>query len=132
VHGSGVLTAFSKKLIVHLTQNSVEISAIKGFVEEVGHDYLNLPESTQALLTFLKCSPDLIVIDNASIGINAQDLCDRLRRTGKFKNTPIVMLGKKNEGLIERLRSYSIDHVAKPLNQQKIFSMINKHIALVG
>jgi two-component system, chemotaxis family, response regulator PixG len=132
VHGSGVLTAFSKKLIVHLTQNPVEISAIKGFVEEVGHDYLNLPESTQALLTFLKCSPDLIVIDNASIGINAQDLCDRLRRTGKFKNTPIVMLGKKNEGLIERLRSYSIDHVAKPLNQQKIFSMINKHIALVG
>jgi two-component system, chemotaxis family, response regulator PixG len=128
----GVPTAFNKKLVVHLTQNPVEISAIQSFVEEVGHDYLNLPESTQALLTFLKCSPDLIVIDNASIGINAQDLCDRLRRTGKFKNTPIVMLGKKNEGVIERLRSYSIDHVAKPLNQQKIFLMINKHIALVG
>jgi two-component system, chemotaxis family, response regulator PixG len=132
VHGSGVLTAFSKKLIVHITQNHTEISAIQGFVEEVGHDYLNLPEPTQALLTFLKCSPDLIVIDNASISINAQDLCDRLRRTSKFKNTPIIMLGKKNESVIERLRSHSIDHVAKPLNQQKIFSMINKHIALVG
>jgi two-component system, chemotaxis family, response regulator PixG len=132
VHGSGVLTAFSKKLIVHLTQNPAEIAAIQSFVEEVGHEYLNLREFSQALITFLKYSPDLIVIDNTAIGINGQDLCDRLRRTGKFKTTPIVMLGKKNESVIEWFRSHSIEHVAKPLNQQKIFSMINKHIALVG
>lgn len=132
VHGSELLTAVSKKLIVHLTQNSGEISAIQNFVQEVGHDYLHLSETTQALLTLIKCSPDLIVIDNASVGINAQDLCDRLRRTGKFKTTPIVMLGKRNEGVLERLRSYSIDHVSKPLDQRKIFSMINKHIALAG
>jgi two-component system, chemotaxis family, response regulator PixG len=132
VHGSGALTAFSKKLIVHLTQNRADISVVQNFVQEAGHDYLNLQEPTQALITFLKCSPDLILMDYAARGINTQDLCDRLRRTSKFKTTPIVMLGNKNESVMERLRNYSIDQVAKPLNQQKIFSMINKHIALVG
>lgn len=132
INRSGLPLFSHKKLIVHLSQNPAESGAMQDVIEKAGHEYLNFRESTSALLTFLKCSPDLIVMDNSLAGIQVQDLCDRLRRTNKFKNTPIVMLVKKNEGVIERLRSYSIDHVAKPLDQQKIFSMINKHIALAG
>jgi two-component system, chemotaxis family, response regulator PixG len=119
---------FSRKLIVHLTQNPSESSAIQNVAEKAGHEYLNLQESTEALITFLKCSPDLILLDSTSTGFNVQDFCDRLRRTAKFKTTPIVVLSK-HDSIMERLRSNSIDYVTKPLSQQKIFSIMNKYIA---
>jgi two-component system, chemotaxis family, response regulator PixG len=119
---------FSRKLVAHVSQNSSESSAIQNVMEKAGHEYLNLKESTEAFIAFLKCSPDLILLDNASTGFNAQDFCDRLRRTSKFKNTPIVVLSK-SDSLIDRLRSTSVDYVTKPLSQQKIFSIMNKYIA---
>jgi two-component system, chemotaxis family, response regulator PixG len=119
---------FSKKLVAHISQNSSESSAIQNVMEKAGHEYLNLKESTEAFIAFLKCSPDLILLDNASASFNTQDFCDRLRRTTKFKNTPIVVLSK-SDNIIERLRSNSVDYVSKPLSQQKIFSIMNKYIA---
>jgi two-component system, chemotaxis family, response regulator PixG len=127
IHGSDLPMVFHKKLIVHLSQNPAESGAIQDVVEKSGHEYLNFRESTQALLTFLKYSPDLIVMDNSLAGIQTQDLCDRLRRTSKFKTTPIVVLSK-NENVLERLRSHSVEYVSKPLSQQKIFSIMNKYI----
>jgi two-component system, chemotaxis family, response regulator PixG len=119
---------FSRRLVVHISQNSSESSAIQNVMEKAGHEYLNLKESTEAFIAFLKCSPDLILLDNASATFNTQDFCDRLRRTAKFKNTPIVVLSK-SDNIIERLRSNSVDYVSKPLSQQKIFSIMNKYIA---
>ncbi len=119
---------FSRKLVAHISQNSSESSAIQNVMEKAGHEYLNLKESTEAFIAFLKCSPDLILLDNASASFNIQDFCDRLRRTTKFKNTPIVVLSK-SDNIIERLRSNSVDYVSKPLSQQKIFSIMNKYIA---
>ncbi len=128
VDGSATSVLFSRKLVAHITQNSSESSAIQNVMEKAGHEYLNLKESTEALIAFLKCSPDLILLDGSVIGLNTQEFCDRLRRTGKFKTTPIVVLSK-SDSLLERLRSSSVDYVTKPLSQQKIFSIMNKHIA---
>jgi two-component system, chemotaxis family, response regulator PixG len=120
-------TLFSRKLVAHISQNSSESSAIQNVMEKAGHEYLNLRESTEAFIAFLKCSPDLILLDNVSVGFNTQDFCERLRRTTKFKSTPIVVLSK-SDNIIGRLRSNSIDYVSKPLSQQKIFSIMNKYI----
>jgi two-component system, chemotaxis family, response regulator PixG len=128
IDGSLTSSLFSKKLVAHISQNSSESSAIQNVMEKAGHEYLNLKESTEAFIAFLKCSPDLILLDNTSANFNTQDFCDRLRRTAKFKNTPIVVLSK-SDNIIERLRSNSVDYVSKPLSQQKIFSIMNKYIA---
>ncbi len=128
VDGSSTSALFSRKLVAHITQNPSESSAIQNVMEKAGHEYLNLKESTEALIAFLKCSPDLILLDGSAMGLNTQDFCDRLRRTGKFKTTPIVVLSK-NDSIMERLRGNSVDYVTKPLSQQKIFSIMNKHIA---
>jgi two-component system, chemotaxis family, response regulator PixG len=128
IESSTTSALFNKKLIAHLTQNNSESSAIKNVMEKAGHEYLNLKESTEALILFLKCTPDLILLDSASDGFNTQDLCDRLRRTAKFRSTPIVILSK-HDSIMGRLRINSIDYVTKPLSQQKIFSIMNKYVA---
>jgi two-component system, chemotaxis family, response regulator PixG len=128
IDSSATSALFNRKLVAHISQNSSESSAIQNVMEKAGHEYLNLKESTEAFIAFLKCSPDLILLDNVSASFNTQDFCDRLRRTTKFKNTPIVVLSK-SDNIIERLRSNSVDYVSKPLSQQKIFSIMNKYIA---
>jgi two-component system, chemotaxis family, response regulator PixG len=128
IDGSTTSILFNKKLIAHLTQNSSESSAIRNVMEKAGHEYLKLQESTEALIAFLKCTPDLILLDGSVVGFNTQDFCDRLRRTSKFKTTPIIVLSK-SDSLLDRLRSNSVDYVSKPLSQQKIFSIMNKYIA---
>jgi two-component system, chemotaxis family, response regulator PixG len=128
IDSSVTSSLFGRKLVAHISQNSSESSAIQNVMEKAGHEYLNLKESTEAFIAFLKCSPDLILLDNVSASFNTQDFCDRLRKTAKFKNTPIVVLSK-SDSLIDRLRSNSVDYVTKPLSQQKIFSIMNKYIA---
>jgi two-component system, chemotaxis family, response regulator PixG len=128
IDSSATSALFSRKLVAHISQNSSESSAIQNVMEKAGHEYLNLKESTEAFIAFLKLSPDLILLDNVSASFNTQDFCERLRRTNKFRNTPIVVLSK-SDNLIERLRSNSVDYVTKPLSQQKIFSIMNKYIA---
>jgi two-component system, chemotaxis family, response regulator PixG len=116
-----------KKLVIHLTNNSKETTAIKTTIEKSGHQYLNLQDLTQALITLLKYDPDLILIDATSDGVNAQEMCDLLRGTSKFKRTPIVVLSQQ-ETLVDRLRNNAAEYVIRPLSHQKIFSLMNKYL----
>jgi two-component system, chemotaxis family, response regulator PixG len=117
-----------QKLVIHLTNNDKETTAIKTTIEKSGHQYLNLQNPSQALITLLKHDPDLILIDAASAGVNAQDMCDLLRGTSKFKRTPIVVLSQQ-ETLVDRLRNNAAEYVVRPLSHQKIFSLMNKYLA---
>jgi two-component system, chemotaxis family, response regulator PixG len=117
-----------QKLVIHLTNNDKETTAIKTTIEKSGHQYLNLQNLSQALITLLKHDPDLILIDAASAGVNAQDMCDLLRGTSKFKRTPIVVLSQQ-ETLVDRLRNNAAEYVVRPLSHQKIFSLMNKYLA---
>jgi two-component system, chemotaxis family, response regulator PixG len=116
-----------QKLVIHLTDNSKETTAIQTTVEKFGHQYINLRDFSQALITLLKHNPDLIVIDAAAAGVKAQEMCDLLRGTGKFKKTPIVVLSQQ-ETLIDRLRHNAAEYVVRPLSHQKIFSLMNKYL----
>jgi two-component system, chemotaxis family, response regulator PixG len=116
-----------KKLVIHLTDNYKETTVIQATVEQSGHQYINLQDCSQALISFLKFNPDLILIDAAAAGVKAQEMCDLLRATGKFKRTPIVVLSQQ-ETIIDRLRNNAAEYVVRPLSHQKIFSLMNKYL----
>jgi two-component system, chemotaxis family, response regulator PixG len=119
--------SLGQKLVIHLTNNSNETRSIKTTVENSGHQYMNLQESTQALIALLKYNPNLIVLDTGSDRIKAQEMCDLLRGTTKFRKTPIVILSH-HESLVDRLRNNAVDYVVRPISQQKIFTLINKYL----
>lgn len=117
-------------LIAHLSNNELEIKTIQTIVENAGHGYINLQEASQVFLTLLKYQPALILVDNTTRNINAYSLCSQLRRTTKFKDTPIIFLTNyriKTSWSIDR-SSHPNEYIYKPFSHQKIFTVLDKYI----
>jgi CheY-like chemotaxis protein len=117
-------------LVAHVSNNKAEVKTIQTIVERAGHGYVNLQESSQIFLTFLKYQPTLILIDNLAGGVNTHGLCSQLRRTAKFKDTPIIFLSN-DTGMMTWMRnrtSHPSEYISKPFSHQKIFSVLDKYV----
>ncbi len=117
-------------LIAHISNNELEIKTIQTIVENAGHGYINLQEASQVFLTLLKYQPALILVDNTTRNINSYSLCSQLRRTTKFKDTPIIFLTNdrtKTSWSIDR-SSHPNEYIYKPFSHQKIFAVLDKYI----
>lgn len=116
-----------RPLVVHLSRHDPEIKALQHIVEKSGYTYSNLREPGQAMLALLRCHPALILVDGES-DFDAYDFCTQLRRTNKFRSTPIVFLGK-SENMVSWMRGKMANYtclIAKPLSYQKIFHTLEK------
>jgi two-component system, chemotaxis family, response regulator PixG len=126
---SAALTASKRKLVAHLGNNDPEKRAIQSIVEKAGHDYINMQEPTEAMLALLRSTPAMIVVDSA-FQMNAYDFCSQLRRTNKFRETPIILLSEGDSMLgwmRTRMSSYN-ETIAKPISHQKIFKVVDKYL----
>jgi two-component system, chemotaxis family, response regulator PixG len=118
-----------KQLVVHIGKNDAEVRTIETIVKNTGYDYANLQESGQAMIALLRCSPELIIIDGTA-QFDAHDFCSQLRRTRKFRETPIVLL-KEGENMINWMRGKMVNYnesICKPLSHQKIFAVLDKYV----
>jgi two-component system, chemotaxis family, response regulator PixG len=118
-------------LIAHLSNNELEIKTIKTIVENAGHGYINLQEASQVFLTLLKYQPALILIDDAAASnINYYSLCSQLRRTAKFKDTPIIFLTNDRAKMVWSMdrTSHPNEYISRPFSHQKIFTILDKYI----
>lgn len=118
-----------KQLVVHIGKNDAEVRTIETIVKNTGYDYANLQESGQAMIALLRCSPELIIIDSTA-QFDAHDFCSQLRRTRKFRETPIVLL-KEGENMITWMRGKMVHYnesICKPLSHQKIFAVLDKYV----
>jgi two-component system, chemotaxis family, response regulator PixG len=118
-------------LIAHLSNNELEVKTIKTIVENAGHGYINLQEASQVFLTLLKYQPVLILVDDdAANNINSYSLYSQLRRTAKFKDTPIIFLTNDRAKISWSmdLMSQPNEYISKPFSHQKIFTILDKYI----
>lgn len=118
-----------KQLVVHIGKNDAEVRTIETIVKNTGYDYANLQESGQAMIALLRCSPELIIIDSTA-QFDAHDFCSQLRRTRKFRETPIVLL-KEGENMMNWMRGKMVHYnesIYKPLSHQKIFAVLDKYV----
>jgi two-component system, chemotaxis family, response regulator PixG len=119
----------AKQLIVHMGENDAEVRTIETIVQKAGYDYTNLREPGQAMIALLRCNPSLIIIDSTA-NFNANDFCSQLRRTSKFRNTPIVSL-QSTDNVVSWMRSKMTNYsesITKPISHQKIFTLIDKYL----
>jgi len=78
----------------------------------------------------LEEKPDLIFLDVVMPTVDGRDLCNFLRKTSVFRETPIVIL-TSCDGAIDRVRanlSGASDFLSKPADPQKVLEMTRKHI----
>ena len=62
------------------------------YLEHSGFDLLKAEDSVKGQALALQYSPDLILLDLMSPGVDGQTLCQRLRRDERTSNIPILMI----------------------------------------
>jgi CheY-like chemotaxis protein len=82
------------------------------------------------MINLLHYQPDLILVDSLTTNIKSHEFCGQIRRTNKFKNTPIIFFNN-NEGVVGWLRNridFSTEYIANHFSQQELLAILNKYI----
>ena len=74
--------------------------------------------------------PDLILMDVTMPEINGYKLCDLLRDSVMFRNTPIVMVSG-HRGIIDKARAKiagATDYLTKPFTRDSLLAMVERYM----
>lgn len=121
----------SDKPLIAFVENDASIcKTMQEVVTKAGYDYLEINDSLRSLSLLMQHQPHFIFLDLAMPVTNGYELCSQLRKVIAFQNTPIVIL-TENRTIIDRMRAKlvgSTDFLRKPINQENILGMIQKHL----
>ncbi|MEM7756617.1 MAG: response regulator [Cyanobacteria bacterium P01_A01_bin.40] len=122
----------SKPLIACIDDSPQICKILEKIIIKHGYRCISIQESLQALPFLIKANPDFIFLDIGMPIVNGYEICSQVRRVGKLKHIPIVFL-TGNDGFIDRVRakvSGANAFISKPIEIEKIISIINKHMDL--
>ena len=115
-----------RKLIACIDDSALVISVLKSILEPNGYDVLEITDPLQGIAKLLDHRPDLILLDLVMPSTNGYELCNFLRKTTVFQNTPIVILTSKDK-VVDRMRAKQVgssDFLSKPPEPDKLLATI--------
>ena len=103
---------------------------LKEILIPAGYQLVYIQDPIQAVATLSDCKPDLLFLDIVMPKTDGYNVCNFLRKSSTFANTPIVML-TSCDGLINRVRAKLVganDFLAKPFQGEQVLQMLKKHL----
>ncbi|MCF4968722.1 response regulator [Nostoc sp. CMAA1605] len=97
-----------------------------------GLRFVQIQDAVQALPILIQEKPDLIFLDLIMPVASGYEICTQLRRISAFNNTPVIIL-TGNDGLLDRVRAKvvgSTDFLTKPVNTDKVMSILRKYLPI--
>src|SRR5512136_107131 len=93
------------------------------YLEQAGFSVTILPTGTDALPSFRREQPDLVILDLGLPGMDGLDVAREIRREG---NTPIIMLTARSEEVdtLVGLELGADDYVTKPFSPREVVARV--------
>jgi twitching motility two-component system response regulator PilG len=107
-------------------QNSVRMT-----LESQGYEVISFLTPALAMTKLIRTHPLLILMDINMPDINGYELCQLLRRSPNFKNTPIIMISSR-DGIFDRLKAKMVgasDYINKPFTQVELINLVNNYVS---
>lgn len=98
----------------------------------LGYKVLHIKDPIQGLAMLEDHQPALIFLDLVMPKVSGYTVCDFLRKTSLFKDTPIVFLASQ-DGIIDRTRAKltgANDYLSKSSSSEKIVQIVEKYVNL--
>lgn len=119
-----------KPLIACIDDSKATQRIVKMTLEASGLEVISVTDPAQALSTFVRKRPELILMDINMPEIDGYELCRMFSQSNLLKNIPVIMLTGR-DGLLDRIRARMVgasDYIAKPFNPQDLIQLVQSYI----
>lgn len=106
--------------------------AVEQILKRHGYEAATISNPLKALSLVFQLKPDLILCDIAMPELDGYEICAMLRRSTRFRQTPIVMLTGK-DGFIDRVKARMVgatDYLTKPFGENELLMILEKYIGV--
>ncbi|AFY37104.1 response regulator receiver protein [[Leptolyngbya] sp. PCC 7376] len=119
-----------RPLIACIDDSKATQRIVKMTLEASGFQVVGVTEPAQALTTFARQRPEVILMDINMPDIDGYELCRMFNQSRILKNIPVVMLTGR-DGLLDRIRARMVgasDFIAKPFNPQELIQLVQSYL----
>jgi chemotaxis family two-component system response regulator PixG len=120
----------SKPVIACIDDSPTVGQVLATMLEPAGYEVVIIQEPLSGIATLVKHKPDLIFLDLVMPDTSGYNLCNFLRKTPAFQNTPIIILTSQ-DGLIDRTRARlagASDFMTKPPDNQVMLNLVQSYL----
>lgn len=119
-----------KPLIACIDDSKATQRIVKMTLEASGFEVISVTDPAQALSTFVRKRPEVILMDINMPEIDGYELCRMFSQSNLLKQIPVIMLTGR-DGLLDRIRARMVgasDYIAKPFNPQDLIQLVQSYI----
>lgn len=120
------------KVLVIDDSNTIRRSA-EVFLTQAGYDVILAEDGFSALTKITEHHPDIIFVDVMMPRLDGYQTCALIKRSAKFRTTPVVMLSSKN-GIFDRARGRLVgsdEYLTKPFTRDDLVQAVRQHTRTV-
>jgi twitching motility two-component system response regulator PilG len=101
------------------------------FLGQVGYQVILAEDGFDALAKINDYHPDLIFCDILMPRLDGYQTCALIKKSAKFRNTPVIMLSSK-DGLFDRARGSIVgsnEYLTKPFTKDSLLTTVRNYTA---
>jgi two-component system, chemotaxis family, response regulator PixG len=120
----------SEQLIACIDDSIVVYQYLERILTEHGYRSFGVQDSLKIMPSLIKNKPDFIFLDLLMPITNGYEVCERIRKTPRLKDVPVVILTGK-DSLIDRMRAKIVGangFLSKPVRAGSVLTILDKHL----
>ena len=127
-----IFDSMAKSQLLIVDDSRENLDALSIILRKENYDVLLADSGESALKLLDTASPDLMLLDIEMPRMNGFELCRRIKKNSRFKDTPVVFISGKSltDDLIEGFNVGGVDYLVKPFNLKELLVRIKTHIDL--
>jgi CheY-like chemotaxis protein len=104
--------------VMVVDDTAVNRQILKVFLERLGYEFLGAGDGDEALATFVRERPDVVLMDVMMPQINGYEATQRIRELSGERWVPVIFISAldRNDNLIDGLEAGGDDFMSKPIN----------------
>lgn len=124
--------ASPRQTILIVDDVPANLGVLLDFLDTAGYHVLVAESGKSALSQLDYALPDIILLDVTMPGIDGYETCRRLKKDGRWRDTPVLFLTALNE-TTDKVRGFevgAVDFITKPLHPEEVLARVRAHLQI--
>jgi len=117
------------KIIMVVDDEENILQLMRAVLEEAKYNVATASNGEECLQKLKKTKPDLVLLDMMMPGMSGREVCERIRKNPKTKNTKVIFVtvarfSEIGKDTLDRLKV--LDYITKPFDNKDLLKSVKK------